>query len=144
MGISMKGSNIPGLIPTELCELRKLRFLELQHNVLSGNIPSELANIIGFQNQLDLSHNRLSGSLPTELGMLVELRGLRLDHNLLSGTLPPELSRLSKLKSIQLDANNFSGTIPTTVCKTFNITYPAFQTDCIDFDNECSCCSTCC
>ena len=163
--------------------------LELQHNVLSGKIPSELGNIIGFQNQLDLSHNRLSGSLPTELGMLVELSkylccvkiewncnqstpiycffahsnlfslslslslwnentnqtgGLKLSHNLLSGTIPSELSRMSKLTSIQLDDNNLSGAISTAVCTTFNITYPAFQTDCIDFDDECSCCTTCC
>jgi hypothetical protein len=48
-------------------------FLELQNNDLSGNIPSELASILGLQNILDLSNNKLSGSLPTELGMLVEL-----------------------------------------------------------------------
>jgi hypothetical protein len=50
-----------------------LGFLELQNNDLSGNIPSELASILGLQNILDLSNNKLSGSLPTELGLLVEL-----------------------------------------------------------------------
>mmetsp|Transcript_13310 Transcript_13310/g.15255 ORF Transcript_13310/g.15255 Transcript_13310/m.15255 type:complete len:1785 (-) Transcript_13310:4-5358(-) len=142
--ISFKDSNITGFIPTQLGMLRNLRFLEIQNNELSGNIPSELAGIVGLKSTLDLSNNKLSGSLPTELGMLVELRGLKLDHNFLFGTVPSEIYRLKSLTSIQIDSNDFSGDIPTSVCKTFNQTYPVFKADCIDFDDNCPCCTTCC
>jgi len=142
--ISFKESNITGFIPTQLGILRNLRFMELQNNDLSGNIPSELAGIVGLKNTLDLSNNKLSGSLPTELGMLVELRGLKLDHNFLFGTIPSEIYRLKRLTSIQIDSNDFSGDIPTSVCKTFNQTYPIFKADCIDFNDHCPCCTTCC
>jgi len=142
--ISFTDSDITGFIPTQLGLLRKLRFLELQNNDLSGNIPSELASILGLQNILDLSNNKLSGSLPTELGMLVELRGLKLDHNFLSGTVPSEFSRLKKLTSLSLYSNDLSGSIPNSVCETFNTTYPEFEADCIDFDDDCACCTSCC
>ena len=38
----LNGNNITGTIPTELALLGNLTFLELSHNQLSGNLPSDL------------------------------------------------------------------------------------------------------
>jgi hypothetical protein len=70
--------------------------------------------------------------------------GLKLDHNFLSGTVPSEFSRLKKLTSLSLYSNDLSGSIPNSVCETFNTTYPEFEADCIDFDDDCACCTSCC
>ena len=70
--------------------------------------------------------------------------GLKLNHNFLSGTVPSEFSRLKKLTSLSLYSNDLSGNIPNSVCETFNTTYPEFEADCIDFDDDCACCTSCC
>ena len=49
---------------------------------------------------LDLSHNELSGEIPSELGSLANLRHLALSGNGLSGRIPSELGRLTNLKDV--------------------------------------------
>ena len=61
---------------------------------------------------LTLQHNDLSGVIPTEIGRLTVLRHLNLTNCKLHGPLPPELGQLWKLFSVTLSENNLRGGIP--------------------------------
>ena len=84
--------------------------LSLGSNQLSGEIPSELGNLLKLQN-LDLSSNWLSGEIPSELGNLLRLQRLDLSGNRLSGEIPAELGNLANLEHLYLDDNQLSGRI---------------------------------
>ena len=85
--------------------------LDLNHNVLSGEIPAKLGSLSNLQS-LVLDHNFLSGEIPAELGSLSNLQSLVLDHNFLSGEIPAELGSLSNLENLHLNFNFLSGEIP--------------------------------
>lgn len=82
--------------------MSSLRFISLQNNGLSGQIPPELGNLAVLE-ELRLSNNQLSGSIPPELGGLGNLDLLYLNHNIrLTGALPFELTQLTMLRSLDL------------------------------------------
>lgn len=56
---------------------------------------------------MDLNHNYLTGAIPSELGNLANLRDLRLRFNYLTGEIPAELGNLSNLGSLCLYGNRF-------------------------------------
>lgn len=70
-----------------------------------------------------LDHNALSGTIPTELLGLANLSALALNTNSLSGTLPPALGNLTSLTLLHLDNNNLTGTIPVELCKLDTLTH---------------------
>ena len=61
---------------------------------------------------LYLSENRLSGQVPSELGNLVDLERLWLNDNRLKGPIPRELGDLGNLGWLFLGGNQLSGCIP--------------------------------
>eukprot|EP00934_Nitzschia_sp_Nitz4_P004355 Nitzschia sp. Nitz4//scaffold200_size39268//25745//29320//NITZ4_007621-RA/size39268-processed-gene-0.18-mRNA-1//-1//CDS//3329541301//4345//frame0 len=142
--LSLYQNDLVGTVPSELSQLMELNDLDLSNNGLTGLLPSQLGLLVDIRDQINLSSNRLSGSLSTELGNLEHLRVLRLESNELTGPIPSEISGLSSLTTIRLDGNAFSGEIPNEVCGTFNETLPAFSSDCMEFDDNCPCCVTCC
>ena len=79
-------------------ELPNLRELWFGGNLLTGEIPAELAKLVNLE-VLDLRDNRLSGAIPPELGQLGRLRGLYLPGNGLSGAIPADLGKLTNLDS---------------------------------------------
>ncbi|MCP5045624.1 MAG: hypothetical protein GY940_00520, partial [bacterium] len=92
----------------------------LSSNNLSGDIPTELANIT-YLNSLNLSDNQLSGIIPPQLGKLVNLGSINLSNNRLTGGIPPEFSNISILSEIYLTGNRLSGNIPSQLGKLRNI-----------------------
>ena len=105
---------LSGNIPPDLANLSKLTWLDLGENSLSGSIPPELGNLSNLQT-LDLAYgdNALSGDIPPELGDLADLTWLRLAGNKLTGTIPPELGKLDNLERLDLDNNELSGGVPS-------------------------------
>lgn len=103
------------------CDARRhVKKLELRDNLLSGNIPPELGNLIGLQ-ELDLGgvivldrtrSSGLTGHIPPELGNLTNLVRLDLSYNKLTGSIPSELGNLAKLQTLSLSYNRLSGPIP--------------------------------
>ena len=82
------------------------------NNDLSGEIPSELGNLLTLQYLLDLSSNSLSGTIPSDLGKLASLENLNVSHNHLTGRIP-SLSGMVSLNSSDFSYNELTGSIPT-------------------------------
>jgi Leucine-rich repeat (LRR) protein len=86
--------------------------IDLSSNLLSGEVPSELAHLRGLQ-YLNMSRNHLSGVIPKVIGNLKKLESLDLSWNKLSGPIPPSISTLMFLNTINLSNNLLSGDIHT-------------------------------
>uniref|UniRef100_A0ACD5TYB2 Uncharacterized protein n=1 Tax=Avena sativa TaxID=4498 RepID=A0ACD5TYB2_AVESA len=88
--------------------------LRLADNILSGNIPSSLANCP--LNWLDLQGNKLTGSVPKEILQIPTLSAfLNLQDNMLSGPLPSEVGSLKNLQHLDISNNKISGEIPESL-----------------------------
>ncbi|XP_059072182.1 receptor-like protein EIX2 [Cryptomeria japonica] len=87
------------------------KFMDLSHNNLSGNIPSELGLLRGLIS-LNISKNNLSGVIPESLGALTYLESLDLSENNLLGKIPIQLLNLTFLAVLNLSNNMLSGLIP--------------------------------
>ena len=76
-------------------DLVLLKTLYLDHNQLTGRIPSEfLEGLAPSLEQLDLGSNRLVGEIPSRVGKMTVLEILDLQSNKLTGKLPPEMNRM--------------------------------------------------
>ncbi|BAT84204.1 hypothetical protein VIGAN_04150600 [Vigna angularis var. angularis] len=84
--------------------------IDLSHNKLKGNIPSELGNLESIQS-LHLSNNDFTGKIPTTFSKLRQTESLDLSFNKLSGQIPSQLSELTFLSSFNVSYNNLSGAI---------------------------------
>ena len=109
-------NNLTGIIPSELCCLTELTYLNLNGNALSGDIPVEIGNLTQLT-ELYLEGNNLSGKIPAELGNLSELVWLYLHNNNLEGNIPAELGNLSNLVHLSMHNNNLTGEVPKELGK---------------------------
>ena len=101
--LNLDGNLLSGEIPQEMALLKNLNSLYLGDNQLSGDIPRDLALLDSLIN-LDISNNRLTGDLPFEFTRLQNLKGLRINGNQLTGCIPPLLSsRLARDRIGQVD-----------------------------------------
>ncbi|CAI9290199.1 unnamed protein product [Lactuca saligna] len=99
-----------------LCQMvnRTLEFLDLSHNVLSGQLPDCLWNFKELK-VLNLGHNNLFGRLPASLGYVAQLEVLYLHGNEFFGELPLSLKYCTNLNFLDLGANKFSGNVPAWI-----------------------------
>ncbi|XP_022764355.1 MDIS1-interacting receptor like kinase 2-like [Durio zibethinus] len=125
--ISLASNEISGSIPLEIGRqssvseiyffdnylrgnMTKLVGLHLQHNHLSGPIPSTLNNLTHLQS-LRLAYNNLNGPLPENVchgGLLVNLTVI---NNNLMGHIPTSLKNCKSLYRVRLEGNHFTGNI---------------------------------
>ncbi|MBK9982766.1 MAG: T9SS type A sorting domain-containing protein [Saprospiraceae bacterium] len=95
--------------------MKTLKWLQLQGNNLTGEIPNEIGNLKEL-NRLELNVNQLSGEIPKEIGNLTNLTWLRLSQNRLQGRIPIELSNVNNLsRFFQLQNNLLTGCIPDSL-----------------------------
>lgn len=94
------------------CQLPiQLQRVHLQHNKISGALPTELGRVELALPLLEQPFNqgrstsRLSG----------KLQELRLHSNRLTGVLPSQLGNLTSLRELMLKDNSISGTVPDSV-----------------------------
>ncbi|GLJ48961.1 hypothetical protein SUGI_1033040 [Cryptomeria japonica] len=109
----------PGVVPTELGNLKHLQELWLYSCNLEGGIPTFFDNLTHLE-WLDLSSNYLSGAIPASLMALSNLTELYLYENNLSGQIPANIGQLKSLSSLDFSDNQLHGTIPDGVA---NLTY---------------------
>ena len=101
---------LTGAIPPQLGQLARLRYLDLQGQLLAGPLPPEMGRLTSLE-YLDLGGNGLAGPLPPELGQLANLQTLNLRSNRLTA-LVPELVRLTNLQTLDLSGNRLSAFPP--------------------------------
>ncbi|CAN0841245.1 Receptor-like protein 46 [Linum grandiflorum] len=119
--LDLNDNNMSGEIPTFLSQMSSLEILVLRNNILHGLIPEDLSNLTTVR-ILDLSGNKLSGRLPESLGNLKSLKVLNVSHNRLSGRIPTSLGEIRDLESLDLSHNNLSGENPESLGKLLQIT----------------------
>ncbi len=101
---------LTGAIPPQLGQLVRLRYLDLQGQLLAGPLPPEMGHLASLE-YLDLGGNGLAGPLPPELGRLSRLRTLNLSFNQLTA-LPSELGQLANLQILNLRSNRLTALPP--------------------------------
>ncbi len=134
-----RGSILSGSLP-ELGELTYLKYLRLNDNDFSGEIPQsyyslnqlellwlsgnsgltgELSESVGNLqnlNNISIANTQIGGNLPAALGTLENLISVVLNDNMFTGTLESisELGNNSSLTVLMLKGNKLTGTIPTS------------------------------
>ncbi|ONI23079.1 hypothetical protein PRUPE_2G169100 [Prunus persica] len=88
-----------------------VKSIDLSSNKLTGEIPSEITDLVGLVS-LNLSRNQLTGQIPPRIGMLQELDFLDLSRNQINGRIPNSLSQIDRIRYLDLSENNLSGKIP--------------------------------
>lgn len=109
--LDLQDNNLTGNLPSQLADLTDLQRLLLLRNELAGAVPTSLGNLAQLQ-ELDLSENELTGGIPTQLGNLTQLQRLRLSNNALTGAIPSQLAGMAALQILDLSTNQLTGQIP--------------------------------
>lgn len=110
--LSLRSNVLTGGLPSEITSLPSLRYLYLQHNNFSGNIPTSFSPQLMV---LDLSFNSFTGNIPQSIQNLTQLTGLSLQSNNLSGSIPN--FDIPKLRHLNLSNNGLNGSIPSSLQK---------------------------
>ncbi|KAI7728414.1 hypothetical protein M8C21_014576 [Ambrosia artemisiifolia] len=108
--LSLRSNRLNGSLPTDLLSLPSLRYLYLQRNNFTTDIPASFPPRLIV---LDLSFNSFTGNIPDSIQNLTQLTGLNLQNNSLSGPVPN--ITLSGLKQLNISYNHLNGSIPSSL-----------------------------
>ncbi|RHN50293.1 putative non-specific serine/threonine protein kinase [Medicago truncatula] len=109
--LSLRNTNVVGILPKSYVHLSFLTNLDLSHNHLNG-VDIFDGEFLSTMTTLDLSFNQLSGSMPLlEITKLASLELLDLSHNQLSGPFPHTMGELSSLSELLLTSNKLNDVI---------------------------------
>ncbi|XP_065001992.1 receptor-like protein EIX2 [Musa acuminata AAA Group] len=125
--LGLSGTNISGQLPEWLFQLRKLKSLQLEHNLISGPIPVSIGQLASLQ-ELFLGQNQLNETIPESVGWLSQLVTLDLQHNNLEGVMSEaHFGNLTELKYLYLSSNS--------ALKVKSNWLPPFQLDSLRMDS---------
>ncbi|XP_071709628.1 uncharacterized protein [Rutidosis leptorrhynchoides] len=111
--LSFSNCSFEGVLPRSIGNLSdQFEELNVEGNMLSGNIPSGIGNLVGLS-VLELSTNQFTGKIPSVIGNLQNLQYFGLFQNQLSGWIPDAIGNLSVLDTLYLDTNALEGNIPS-------------------------------
>lgn len=108
--LSLRSNRLSGNLPSDLLSLPSLRFLFLQRNNFTTNVPNSFPPRLVV---LDLSFNSFTGKFPDSIQNLTQLNVLNLQNNSLSG--PIQNLTLSGLKQLNISYNHLNGSIPSSL-----------------------------
>ncbi|KAM4080573.1 hypothetical protein ACJW30_11G027600 [Castanea mollissima] len=109
---SVSRNNLIGHIPSSICNLSVVNYLDLSYNHLNNVIPSCLGNLSNHLIDLDLQSNNLNGTLPTKFAKGCRLRSLKLNGNQLEGSLAQSLVHCRRLEVLDFGNNKVNSTFP--------------------------------
>ncbi|KAL4598219.1 hypothetical protein ACB092_11G045000 [Castanea dentata] len=109
---SVSRNNLIGHIPSSICNLSLVNYLDLSYNHLNNVIPSCLGNLSNHLIDLDLQNNNLNGTLPTKFAKGCHLRSLKLNGNQLEGPLAQSLVHCRRLEVLDFGNNKVNSTFP--------------------------------
>ncbi|KAI5332355.1 hypothetical protein L3X38_022484 [Prunus dulcis] len=92
-----------------------VNFLDLQSNLFSGPIPSNLDQLMPKLSHLDVSENHLNGTIPPSICNMKDMEIISLRNNQLFGEFPQQWSLWSSISVIDVSHNNLSGNIPSSM-----------------------------
>jgi len=101
-------------MPSEITSLESLTRLELQDGGIVGPLPGAIGNMTKLE-VIQLNGNIMDGQIPSSLYLLSNLKILDLSFNDFVGTLSDDIGNLEQLEMLQLDNNKFESSIPETV-----------------------------
>ena len=108
--LDLHNNRLTGKVPSTLLNLTKLDFLNLGVNNLVGKIPPYVGHLTNLR-YLDIHSNQINGSINSTLGDLQFMQNLDLSNNYISGIIPKELTQLTPLQYLNLSLNKLSGEI---------------------------------
>ncbi|XP_031119816.1 probable LRR receptor-like serine/threonine-protein kinase At1g74360 isoform X1 [Ipomoea triloba] len=113
--LDLSKNTLENAVPADLGTCRSLRFLNLSHNIIDGEL-----NLTGLYSLeiLDLSMNRLGGEIwPVFPGICNNLVVMNISNNGFSGEIGNAFARCSNLEYLDLSTNNLSGGLPFGIDK---------------------------
>ncbi|XP_050269070.1 probable inactive receptor kinase At4g23740 [Quercus robur] len=110
--LSLRSNLISGNFPSDFANLKNLSLLYLQFNNFSGPLPLDFS-VWKNLTIINLSNNGFNGSIPHSLSNLTQLAGLNLANNSLSGELPD--LNLPRLQVLNVSNNDLNGTLPKSL-----------------------------
>ena len=129
----LNGNQLTGDVPLSFANLANLEELRLDNNRLAGgNLVNILPRLRNLQT-LDVGRNQLTGTLPASVSDLKRLKFLALRNNQFSGEIPPQLATLDSLQTMYLDSNAFTGSVSAQFrlmrsLQTFGLSYNRLTT----------------
>ncbi|XP_074284283.1 receptor-like protein EIX2 [Silene latifolia] len=121
--LDIRNNSLSGVIPNCWANISTIFFVHLSHNKLEGHIPCfnnrDSGKLeMGDQVYLHLNDNMLSGEIPSCLTDLINLTTLDIGGNRLSGKMRKwfRAEKFQELKILRLRDNKFSGIIPRQIC----------------------------
>ncbi|KAJ0525083.1 putative protein kinase RLK-Pelle-LRR-VIII-1 family [Helianthus annuus] len=106
-----ENNELTGSIPNTLGLVKSLEVVRLDRNGLSGNVPSNINNLINVT-EMFLSNNRLTGVVPNLTGMNL-LNYLDLSNNSFDPSVVPSWFRtLRALTTVKMQSTNLGGELP--------------------------------
>ena len=102
--LDLHENDLHGPFQSSSSAMSALRTLNLQHNFLTGTVPT-----FPQLEELQLDMNRFSGSLPWNLP--TSLKELSVRQNRLQGSFPDNMVELSKLENLNVGRNGMTGTL---------------------------------
>ncbi|KAL6660228.1 hypothetical protein ACP70R_002350 [Stipagrostis hirtigluma subsp. patula] len=118
--LNLAGNQFGGNIPYSIFSMSNLKYLNLNHNQLQGNMTDVFSNLYSLTELCrDLSFNSLTGDLPPGFTGLSSLKKLYLQNNQFTGYINV-LANLP-LDDLNVANNRFTGWIPSQLKKINNL-----------------------
>ncbi|XP_077225758.1 receptor kinase-like protein Xa21 [Tasmannia lanceolata] len=100
---------------TSLTNCSNLKLLEIQRNHFAGPLPNSIANLSTHLFQLAIGQSQISGNIPSQIGNLINLQSLAIYSTFITGSIPTSIGMLQNLQHLYLGNNNLSGKIPYNI-----------------------------
>ncbi|XP_019255189.1 PREDICTED: receptor-like protein 12 [Nicotiana attenuata] len=120
--LSLANNKLTGSIPSSICNLDELQFLDMSNNSINSKIPpcifQKLADRLVV---LNIGRNKLSGIIPDTFPLNCKLRTLELSNNILEGKFPRSLQRCEFLEVLDIGNNMIRSKFPCMLKKFSNL-----------------------